>query len=154
MLLLVAGKETTTNLLGGMFETFARNPEQYDRVRENPDLIPMAIEEHMRFSSPIQNLYRYTARRLRCCWWQNSQRVKGASLLRCRESRPVAFEDPNTYRADRNPKMHVGFGHGAQTRESPVPAQARERVGRSPTRWQWTRCSASGVELHGVSESF
>jgi cytochrome P450 len=88
MLLLVAGNETTTNLLGGMFETFARNPEQYDRVRENPDLIPMAIEEHMRFSSPIQNLYRYTARRLRCCWCQNSQRVKGASLLRCRESRP------------------------------------------------------------------
>src|SRR3546814_6841602 len=60
VLLLVAGNETTTNLLGGMFETFARNPEEYDRVRQDPGLVPMAIEEHLRFSSPIQNLYRYT----------------------------------------------------------------------------------------------
>lgn len=45
MHLLIAGNETTTNLLGGMFDTFARNPEQYDLIRANPDLIPIAVEE-------------------------------------------------------------------------------------------------------------
>lgn len=60
LLLLIAGNETTTNLLGGLVDTLARFPEQYELIRENPDLIPLAIEEQLRFSTPIQNLYRYT----------------------------------------------------------------------------------------------
>lgn len=113
MLLLVAGNETTTNLLGGMFETFARNPEQYDRVRENPDLIPMAIEEHMRFSSPIQNLYRYTRADYDVAGVKIPRGSRVLLSFGAANRDPAAFEDPNTYRADRNPKMHVGFGHGA-----------------------------------------
>jgi cytochrome P450 len=113
MLLLVAGNETTTNLLGGMFETFARNPEEYDRVRQDPGLVPMAIEEHLRFSSPIQNLYRYT---------RADYDIAGVTIPRgsrvllsfgAANRDPEAFEEPDTYRADRNPRMHVGFGHGA-----------------------------------------
>ena len=60
-LLLLAGNETTTNLLGGMFDTLARNPDSYNRLRADHSLIPMAIEEQLRYSSPVQNLYR-TAR--------------------------------------------------------------------------------------------
>jgi cytochrome P450 len=56
--LLIAGNETTSNLLGGMFDTFAHHPEQYDLIRANPDLIPMAVEEQLRITTPIQNLYR------------------------------------------------------------------------------------------------
>ncbi|MBV8965457.1 MAG: cytochrome P450, partial [Mycobacteriaceae bacterium] len=59
-LLLLAGNETTTNLLGGMFDTLARNPDQYNLIRSQPELIPMAVEEQLRISTPIQNLYRYT----------------------------------------------------------------------------------------------
>ena len=58
MLLLLAGNETTTNLLGGMFDTLARDPESYNRIRADHSLIPMAIEEQLRYSSPVQNLYR------------------------------------------------------------------------------------------------
>ena len=113
LLLLVAGNETTTNLLGGMFETFARNPEQYDFVRSRPELIPMAIEEHLRFSSPIQNLYRYT-----CANYEvGGVRIpEGSRILLsfgAANRDPIAFDDPDVYRADRDPKVHVGFGHGA-----------------------------------------
>lgn len=113
MLLLVAGNETTTNLLGGMFDTFARNPEQYDLVRANPDLIPMAIEEHLRFSSPIQNLYRYTCADYEVGGVRIPQGARVLLSFGAANRDPIAFEDPDVFRADRNPKMHVGLGYGA-----------------------------------------
>ncbi|SIB91272.1 cytochrome P450 family protein [Mycobacteroides abscessus] len=58
--LLLAGNETTTNLLGGMFDTLAHHPEQFDLFRSNSQIIPMAIEDQLRYSTPIQNLYRST----------------------------------------------------------------------------------------------
>jgi cytochrome P450 len=58
MLLLLAGNETTTNMLGGMFDTLARDSDSYNRIRVDHSLIPMAIEEQLRYSSPVQNLYR------------------------------------------------------------------------------------------------
>ncbi|WP_006241360.1 cytochrome P450 [Mycolicibacterium tusciae] len=113
LLLLIAGNETTTNLLGGMLDTLARNPDQYDMIRANPDLIPMAVEEQLRFSSPIQNLYRYT----RAAYQVGNVTIPaGARLLLsfgAANRDPLIFEDPDTFRADRDPRMHIGFGHGA-----------------------------------------
>lgn len=113
MLLLIAGNETTTNLLGGMFDTFACHPGQYDMIRSNPGLIPMAIEEQLRISSPIQNLYRYT-----CADYQVGEVTipAGSRVLLsfgAANRDPLAFDDPDEYRADRNPRTHVAFGYGA-----------------------------------------
>lgn len=115
LLLLIAGNETTTNLLGGMFDTLARNPDQFDKIRANPDLIPMAVEEHLRFSSPIQNLYRYTI----------ADYTVGEVTIPCgsrvmlsfgaANRDPEVFESPDEFRADRNPRSHVAFGFGAHT---------------------------------------
>jgi cytochrome P450 len=111
--LLIAGNETTTNLLGGMFDTFARNPDQYDLIRANPALIPMAVEEQLRITSPIQNLYRYT---------RADYRVGGVTIpsgsrvllsFGAANRDPLIFESPDEYRADRNPRMHIAFGYGA-----------------------------------------
>lgn len=113
ILLLIAGNETTTNLLGGMIDTLARHPDQYDKIRADPDLIPLAIEEQLRYTSPIQNLYRYT----RAPYQVGEVTIpSGARLLLsfgAANRDPAAFEDPNSYRADRNPRMHVAFGYGA-----------------------------------------
>lgn len=113
MLLLIAGNETTTNLLGGMFDTFATYPEQYDRLRADPDLIPMAIEELLRFTSPIQNLYRYT-----CTDYPVGDVTipAGSRVLLsfgAANRDPDAFDAPDSFRVDRNPRMHVAFGYGA-----------------------------------------
>jgi cytochrome P450 len=113
MLLLIAGNETTTNLLGGMFDTLGHNPEQFELIRSNPDLIPMAVEEQLRISTPIQNLYRYT---------RSDYRVgdvtipAGSRILlsfAAANRDPLVFEDPDVYRADRNPRSHIAFGYGA-----------------------------------------
>ena len=54
VLLLLAGNETTTNLIGNGLLALCRNPEQQDRLRENRDLIPKAIEEMLRYDPPVQ----------------------------------------------------------------------------------------------------
>jgi cytochrome P450 len=111
--LLIAGNETTSNLLGGMFDTFAHHPEQYELIRANPDLIAMAIEEQLRITTPIQNLYRYTRADYQVgnVTIPNGSRVLLSFGAANRD--PLAFDDPDEYRADRNPRMHVGFGYGA-----------------------------------------
>lgn len=113
MLLLIAGNETTTNLLGGMFDTLAHNPDQFELIRANPDLVGMAVEEQLRFSTPIQNLYRYTRSDYRV---GNVTIPAGSRILlsfAAANRDPLVYEDPDEYRADRNPRSHLGFGYGA-----------------------------------------
>ncbi len=111
--LLIAGNETTTNLLGGMFDTLARRPDQYDLIRANPDLIPLAVEEQLRFTTPIQNLYRYTRAdyRIGDVTIPTGSRVLLSFGAANRD--PTSFDDPDEYRADRDPRTHVAFGYGA-----------------------------------------
>ena len=111
--LLIAGNETTTNLLGGMFDTFAHDPDQYDLIRANPDLIPMAVEEQLRITTPIQNLYRYT----RADYQVGDVTIPTGSRVLlsfgAANRDPLIFENPDAYRADRNPRIHIAFGYGA-----------------------------------------
>jgi cytochrome P450 len=113
MLLLLAGNETTTNLLGGMFATLAAYPEQFDLIRADPSLITMAIEEQLRYSSPVQNLYR-TAR---TAYPVGDVTIPaGARVmlsLGAANRDPRAFADPDVFRVDRNPTQHIAFGFGA-----------------------------------------
>jgi cytochrome P450 len=96
-----------------MIDTLARDPEQYDAIRANPDLIPMAIEEQLRYSSPIQNLYRYT----RAPYEVGDVTIPSGSRILmsfgAANRDPLVFDDPHIYRVDRNPRMHIAFGYGA-----------------------------------------
>ncbi|RAV00032.1 cytochrome P450 [Mycobacterium colombiense] len=111
--LLIAGNETTTNLLGGMFDTLARHSDQYDLIRANPDLVPIAVEEQLRITTPIQNLYRYT----RADYQIGGVTIPSGSRLLlsfgAANRDPAVFDQPDEYRADRNPRAHVAFGYGA-----------------------------------------
>ncbi|MEB4208026.1 cytochrome P450 [Mycobacterium sp. 94-17] len=111
--LLIAGNETTTNLLGGMFDTLARHPEQYALIRANPDLIPMAVEEQLRITTPIQNLYRYTI----ADYQVGDVTIPAGSRILLSfgagNRDPSVFDDPDEYRADRDPRAHLAFGYGA-----------------------------------------
>jgi cytochrome P450 len=113
MLLLLAGNETTTNLLGGMFDTLARDPYSYNQIQDDHGLIPMAIEEQLRYSSPVQNLYR-TARR---DYPVGDVTVPaGARVLLsfgAANRDPRVFDEPDVYGVDRNPGQHIAFGFGA-----------------------------------------
>ena len=113
MLLLFAGNETTTNLIGGMFDTLAHAPDQFAMIRNHPDLIPSAVEEQLRYSTPIQNLYRYTRADYRVGEVTIPSRSRLLLAFGAANRDPEVFEYPDTYRADRNPHNHIAFGFGA-----------------------------------------
>lgn len=111
--LLIAGNETTTNLLGGMFDTLAHYPDQYDLIRANPDLIPIAVEEQLRITTPIQNLYRYTRADYQIAGITIPAGSRVLLSFGAANRDPAVFDEPDEYRADRNPRAHVAFGYGA-----------------------------------------
>jgi cytochrome P450 len=112
VLLLLAGNETTTNMLSTLFVTLSQRPDQLELLRRRPDLIGSAIEEQLRFSSPVQSFYR-TAQ---VDYQVGTATIpKGARVLLAwgaANRDPRQFDDPDVFRADRNPTGHVAFGSG------------------------------------------
>jgi cytochrome P450 len=111
-LLLLAGSETTTNLINNAFVCFMDNPDQLDRLRRTPELLPSAIEEVLRYRSPLQWMYRVTTRdthihgkiipagKLVLIWMGSANRD------------PKQFADPDRFDITRNPNPHLAFGNG------------------------------------------
>lgn len=112
ILLLIAGNETTTNLLGGTLLALAGDPVAWTRLREDPALIPAAVEEMLRFWSPTQALFRETTKdvTLHGVTIPAEQRVMLAIAAANRDDRH--FEAPDEIRFDRDPNDHVAFGSG------------------------------------------
>jgi beta-dihydromenaquinone-9 omega-hydroxylase len=115
LLLLLAGNETTTNLVSTMFLTLSENPDQFELIRQDPDaLIGSAIEEQLRYSSPIQGFYRTAKIAYRVGQDDQATIPAGArvALLWGAANRdPRQFENPDAFVAARNPS-HVAFGSG------------------------------------------
>src|SRR5436305_362054 len=111
-LLLVAGNETTTSLIGGMLLAFARHPDQYARVREDPSLIPGCVEESLRYVSPIQGLYRTALvdHRVGEAVIPAGERVLLAFGAANRD--PRRYPEPDRFLVDRDTSDHVAFGSG------------------------------------------
>jgi len=112
MLLLVAGNETTTNLIGGMVEAFLDHPGEIERLSSDPSLIPNAVEESLRFCSPVQGLFRSVGEETRL-----GQTVlpKRARLMVCYASAnhdETRFPDPERFDVARDTTGHVAFGWG------------------------------------------
>jgi len=112
LLLLVAGYETTANLVSTLFLTLAQRPDQLRLLARRPELIASAIEEQLRFASPIQNICRTT----RVDYAVGEAVIPAGSLVLlawgAANRDPRQYEDPDSFRADRNPVGHVAFGSG------------------------------------------
>ncbi|OJZ76351.1 hypothetical protein BRW65_01045 [Mycobacterium paraffinicum] len=111
-LLLLAGNDTTVNMLSTLFLTFANNPDQLRLLHERPELIPSAIEEQLRYYAPIQGLYRtalsdYTVGSATIPAGSRVLLAWGAA-----NRDPDQFEDPDAFKVERNPTGHVAFGSG------------------------------------------
>ncbi|MCB1744289.1 MAG: cytochrome P450, partial [Gammaproteobacteria bacterium] len=111
-LLLGAGNETTTNLIGGMTIALLDNPDQLALLQERPELLPQAVEEALRFCSPVQALYRRATRDLEI---QDVHIAAGQDLALCYGSAnrdPRKFEEPDRFDILRDTAGHLGFGYG------------------------------------------
>lgn len=111
-LLLIAGNDTTTSLIGNGAELLARHPDQRAELAADPRLIPGAVEEMLRIESPTQALARTATRdvELHGVVIPDGSRVMllwGAANLDERE-----FPDADRFDIHRNALRHLGFGHG------------------------------------------
>jgi cytochrome P450 len=111
-LLLLAGSETTTNLINNAVLCFVENPDQLARLRATPDLLPSAIEEVLRYRSPLQWMYRVPRRDVEV----HGQVIPAGKLVLAVigsvNRDPRQFRDADRFDVARDPNPHVAFGHG------------------------------------------
>ncbi len=112
MLLLVAGNETTTNLIGNGTKALLDHPEQLERIQDEPKLLPNMIEEMLRFDAPIQFIFRRTTRPVEIAGTTIPEDASVAVLLASANRDERQFEDPDRFDITRDTKGHMSFGLG------------------------------------------
>jgi hypothetical protein len=111
-LLVVAGHETTTNLLGNGFLLLAERPELRKELAADPSLIPGAVEEFLRYESPVQGLSRTVVREVELHGAKLRPGDKVHLLFAAANRDERAFERPDALEIRREPNPHLAFGHG------------------------------------------
>ncbi|HKT00504.1 MAG TPA: cytochrome P450 [Rugosimonospora sp.] len=110
--LLTAGHETTTNLLGKSVLAMTARPEFADRLRAHPELVPLAVEELIRFDPPVQMVTRWAT----TAQWLGDREIangdKVVLVLGSANRDPRRFPEPDELRLDRGSARQVGFGLG------------------------------------------
>ena len=112
LILVVAGNETTRHATSGGLLAFIEHPEEWQRLRRNPELLPSAVEEILRWTSPTIHFLRTAAA---------DTEIRGRTI---RQGQHVAlfypsanrdadvFEKPHAFRVDRQPNPQIAFGIG------------------------------------------
>jgi cytochrome P450 len=111
-LLLLAGHVTTTNLLGQAIRCFDEHPAALDLVRKQPELMPSAIEEVLRYASPVWRLVRTTKEDVTVAGVTIPKDKLVFAWLASANRDPEQFTEPERFDIARTPNKHVAFGHG------------------------------------------
>ena len=111
-LLLLAGSETTTNLINNAILCFLDHPEQLARLSAEPGRLLSAIEEVLRYRAPLQWMYRVPTRAVEL----DGQTVPAGELVLAMigsaNRDPLQFPDADRFDIARDPNPHLAFGHG------------------------------------------
>ncbi|HYA69164.1 MAG TPA: cytochrome P450, partial [Acidimicrobiales bacterium] len=113
LLLLIGGDETSRHVISGGMEALLRRPVQLRELRAERDLLPGAVEEMLRWVSPIKNMNRRTMTDVEV---QGRTIPAGENVLLLYPSAnrdETVFEDPEQFDVHRSPNEHVAFGFGA-----------------------------------------
>lgn len=112
LLIYAAGFETTTNLLGNMVLTLLRHPDQLTRVRTEPSLVPTAVEEVLRFESPVQLDGRTAMEPAEVAGRRIDEGQGVMTLLGAANRDPAAVRDPDVFDVGRSDVPLLSFGSG------------------------------------------
>jgi cytochrome P450 len=126
--LLNAGHETTTNLIGNGVHALLMQREQYARLTSDPSLLPTAIEELLRYDSPLQLNNRLTVAPLNL----GDQVIEPGTFITlaigAANRDPAQFVTPDLLDIARKPNLHLAFGHGAHACAGMNVARLEARV--------------------------
>jgi cytochrome P450 len=112
VLLLIAGHETTTSLIGNGLHALSRNPDQFDELACRPELAPSAVEELLRFDSPVQLTMRVALDDAEAGGVRTKKGTFVLLLIGAANRDPRVFEDPDRLDVHRSPSPHLAFGQG------------------------------------------
>jgi len=127
-LLIVAGQETTTNLINNAILCFIENPAQLALLRSRPQLVASAIEEVLRYRSPLQWVMRTPRRDIEL----HGQTIPAGKLvlpmIGSANRDPRAFPNANQFDITRDPNPHIAFGHGIHSCVGSALARLETRI--------------------------
>jgi len=112
VLLLFAGNETTTNLLGSMMLALLSHPDQFAAVRADPSLIPAVVEESLRYDGPIQGLPRQAKEDVELSDTKIPAGSMVLTLFASANHDETRFPDPDRFDITRSTRGHLAFGYG------------------------------------------
>jgi cytochrome P450 family 142 subfamily A polypeptide 1 len=110
LLILIGGDETTRHVITGGMEALIRHPEQRRKLVENPALIPTAVEEMLRWISPIKNMNRTLTRDAELHGEKLRAGDKLLLLYHAANRDERAYREPDRFDVTRSPNQHVAFG--------------------------------------------
>ncbi|MEX3654011.1 cytochrome P450 [Mycolicibacterium fortuitum] len=112
LLILIGGDETTRHTLSGGTDQLLRHRDQWERLVADQSLLPGAIEETLRWTSPVKNMCRTLTADTT---FHGTDLKAGEKIMLMFESAnfdEAVFENPDEFRIDRNPNSHMAFGFG------------------------------------------
>lgn len=110
--LLFAGHETTANLIGNGLLALLRHPEQLSVLRREPERLPDAVEELLRFDSPVQRNRRRATQDTEVAGVRVRRGDRVLAFLGAANRDAAVFPDPDRLDVTRSPARHLAFGHG------------------------------------------
>lgn len=112
VLLLIAGNETTMRLITNMTLALGRHPDQLEMLVADTELLPGAVEETLRFESPVHMLFRGVKQDTEVGGAELRKGQAVLTMLAAANRDPDAFERADAYDVTRKDNLHVAFGHG------------------------------------------
>jgi cytochrome P450 family 142 subfamily A polypeptide 1 len=112
LLILVGGDETTRHVITGGMEALVRNPDQRRTLQADPGLLPTAVEEMLRWVSPIKNMNRTATRDVEVAGARIREGDRVLLLYPSANRDERVFPRADEFLVDREPNDHVAFGHG------------------------------------------
>ena len=113
LLILVGGDETTRHVISGGMEQLILHPEQRKLLIEDPSKVKVAVEEMLRWVSPIKNMNRTLTRDVEFMGQAMHEDEKCLLLYESANRDELKFTDPHRFDVERQPNEHVAFGFGA-----------------------------------------
>jgi pimeloyl-[acyl-carrier protein] synthase len=113
LMLMVAGHEVITNLVGNAIASLLRFPDQRERLQKDPELMDSALEEFIRLESPIQSAWRIAKEEIELDGTVVPAGRAVTALIGGANHDPAQFEDPHTLDIGRADNRHLGFALGS-----------------------------------------